>query len=28
MAVNEFFMVERNNASLNLKDNYWWHKKS
>ena len=27
-AVNEFFMIEKNNASLSLKDNYWWHKKS
>jgi hypothetical protein len=26
-AVNEFFMTERNNTALNLKDNYWWHKK-
>jgi hypothetical protein len=28
LAVNEFFMTERSNAALNLKDNYWWHKKS
>jgi hypothetical protein len=28
LAVNEFFMTERGNAALNLKDNYWWHKKS
>ena len=26
-AVNEFFMTERSNAALNLKDNYWWHRK-
>ena len=28
LAVNEFFMTEMSNAALNLKDNYWWHKKS
>ena len=28
LAVNEFFMTEMGNAALNLKDNYWWHKKS
>jgi hypothetical protein len=28
LAVNEFFMSEMDNAALNLKDNYWWHKKS
>ena len=26
-AVNEFFMTDEYNASLNLKDNYWWHRK-